>query len=250
MKQFLLILFLIFITRMSLALNVMPAKMILSQRVGEEKEYHFLIKNTREIPINVKVSVRDFDIAINGNISITERETLPNWIRMHTKEVRISPNALKTISFTITLSTDATGEKRAMFYFQETAEKKGAVGIVMSLASAVYCVSEGTEKIEGKVTDFKIFPKKVEVTFQNSGNVHLRPLIKLRIEDEQSEVVKEIILTQSFPILPSCEWVIKKKINELKVGNYLAIIQTRYGVIYDEEIYQVEEFPFGIFKVE
>lgn len=250
MKKFLLILLLFFISKLALALIITPAKIETSQKAGEEKQYHFIIKNTKEEPILIKISVRDFDITIDGKVLITERETLPSWVRIPIKQVRISSNASKTISFTIQLSTSATGEKRAMFYFQEIPEKKSAVAVVMRMGSAVYCTAEGTEKIEGKVTDFKIFPKKVVVTFENFGNVHLRPLIKLKVENEQGEIVREVTLTENFPVLPSHKWVIKKKINELKVGNYLAIIQTRYGVIYDKEIFEAEEFPFGIFQVE
>ena len=250
MKKIFLILFLILISRLTLALTITPARIETSQAPGEEKEYHFSIKNTREEPVIIKLSVYDFDIDINGKILTKERKSLPNWITIAIKQARISPGRLKTISFMITLSTDATGEKRCLFYFQEIPTEKGGVATALRIGSAVYCTVKGTEEVDGETKDFIAFPSKIILTFCNNGNVHLRPEILMEIKNQQGEIIREISLVEGFPVLPFHKYIIERKFKQkLETGDYTAIIQTRYGMLYDEEFFEIKEVPFGIFKV-
>ena len=250
MKKIFLILFLIFISKPVLALTITPARIETSQAPGEEKEYHFSIKNTREEPVIIKLFVFDFDIDNKGKILTKERKSLPSWITMAVTRARINPGRLKTIPFMIQLSTGATGEKRAMFYFQEVLEEKRGVATVMRVGSAVYCAVKGTEEIDGETKDFIPFPSKVKITFCNNGNVHLRPEIMMEIKNQQKEIIREIILTKDFPVLPNQDLKIEKKFKDkLEPGHYTAILKTRWGMLYDKEIFEIQEIPFGIFKI-
>lgn len=250
MKKLLLILFLIFITRISLALTIIPARIEVIQKAGEEKEYYFLIKNTREEPIIIKVSVHDFDIDKNGKVLITERKTLPNWIRIPIKEVRISSSASKKIFFTIMLATGTIGEKHCLFYFEEVPEKSGsAIATVLRIGSAIYCISEGTEIIKIKIDNFKIFTDEVSLLFSNLGNIHLRPEIILKIKKGE-EIIEEMVLTKGFPILPYQQMHIKKKFsNILDIDNYEAEIIATFGEIYGQKTIQIKNYPFGFLEL-
>jgi len=252
------------------ALNVAPGRIETALKAGEERTYEFLVTNTREEPLIVKVSVRDWSITPEGKVLIEEKEKIPDWIRMDVKELKIEPNVSKKLSFEIALPEKAEGEFRTMFYFQESPEETGQVGLatVIRIGSPVYVAVKGTEKIRGKITNFEILqstppakgngniPIKITATFHNYGNVHLRPEITMSIKTKKGKWVKdkegkliEITLTKGWPVFPFSDYIIEKEWkNGLKPGKYLAIVNTMFGMLYGKEniISQKREIIFEI----
>lgn len=218
----------------------------------EDKEFELEIGNEGEGDLVFELSVVDFGSLdesggvafLTANPDKNERKyALASWIGLEKSEVVVAAKSKEKIKITI-LNKESLlpgGHYGAVLATLRNEEKSvgDKVGVNQSLASLLYVQKSGGDtknlilrNVEWKNLIFKIMDK-LELRFENSGNIHLIPRGKVEIRNIFGQLVaKGIINEGSAKILPE---TFRKMIVEVKYfkkwrwpGKYLIEIDYRY----------------------
>jgi len=239
------------------ALTVDPTTIVASVGSGKSETFKFVVGNTKEYPVVVKIS--------KTNWSMTEKRQIvrnvagkTEWLSLGQDKMNISANSSKKVPFTVTVPQGALGEYRALVFFEEAEkqESKRMLSAVTRIGVSVYISVEGTEMVEGKLEEIQLASSTIIVNFHNSGNVHIRPAIKMLVKDNQGKLVKgrdgepvEILITTGWPVLAGKNCIFSKTWkNDLAPGNYLAIFSSGFQSPYGskDKFVQTRELEFKV----
>jgi methionine-rich copper-binding protein CopC len=151
---------------------------------------------------------------------------------LNPQELSLEPHQTGTVNYDIIIPEDAKGEYIAIVFFSSVPEPSGAaVSVVSRIGNSLYVIIKGTEIIEGEIGDLRVRsanPLKLDVTVENSGNIHIRPQGKivmkrqgLFLKKREKRAIEIPFNEGGFPVLPdrSHTFSIKTKEN-LKPGSY------------------------------
>ncbi len=183
------------------------------------------------------VAVESVDAA--GGQFTTVARSDGDWITVTPQKFTIDPGKRQQVSFTVHVpQTGVTGTYWGAILIQgsprEIQRQGTTVLAVERFGVKVYVTITGTEIKSGRVTDVRVAalnPLTVTVTFENTGNVQLRPTGSIAVISQRGETMRKISIEQ-FPVLPGATAVVTVKDTSAKPlppGIYLARAAIDYG---------------------
>ena len=153
-------------------------------------------RNNTNSPLPIRIEVKKLTGDVNGDLTLKNdnSDNSMSWIKFKYITFVAKPLEWTDVPFTIDIPKDAAyGYYYAVTFKQDDASPLAKTGAKISGAAAVPILlnvrKEGA-KFEGKFIDFKVDqgwyeypPVKILATFENTGNVHIRPHGNIFIKD-------------------------------------------------------------------
>ncbi|MEW6617914.1 MAG: hypothetical protein AB1422_00955 [bacterium] len=236
---------------------VMVKNGVLAKGVGEEKSEEYLsfytlptaanekvmpqgfrsrviqLFNTENIPIDIRVELRDAFIDEKGRIIYLEPGTTSyscvNCLKVNPSSFTIPANEQKVVKYNISVPKEERGGKYgAILFIASSGDKRGEAIVPIGI------IIPNTLQENLILNDLKILPnlKELKVSFNltNAGNVSLQPTGKVVVQERHGEKVAEILLPEGILILPQGTHKIDLlQPHNLEPGEYIAIFEISYG---------------------
>lgn len=200
------------------SLSISPLKFEFNIDASTSKKEKIKVTNTWDTPITLYSSKEDFiswDDNWTPKFVKPEDQTNPefalsNWIKIEDGNVTLAPKESKEVYFTVKVPTWAEpGWHYAAVFFSPWTPSWAQVAVVQRLWVLVLVNVPWEVKVEWNLKSFKIWKideskklnestsfEKLPITFQtvfeNVWNVHLKPIWKITLTDENGEVLKNI----------------------------------------------------------
>ncbi len=135
--------------------------------------------------------------------------SLSNWIQVEDKNFTLAQGETREVRFSVKAPANAEpgGHYGAVFF--SAAPEKGQVSVVGRIGALVLVDVPGETKVSGNLADFEsgispdgkafdpkadfsTFPIAFSTRFKNEGNVHLKPVGKIELIDENGEPLKGV----------------------------------------------------------
>lgn len=206
-------------TMTSTKLSVAPS--IHEAVITPSRESHqvFELTNQSAIPIPVKAYVRSFDAADEiGGVTIDEeidqaRLKITSWVSIQNPDFIIQPN--QTVKTLVTFNPPADlppGGYYGIVFFEpllpESFVSENSLQIGGRIGSLLFLVASGDMKEKGELVSFsasryhwRLSPASLNVRFKNDGNVHLRPKLKMSVQNLITKSQRQGYNTE-FTVLP------------------------------------------------
>lgn len=196
------------------AFTISPGRVELVMPAGESYLGSFIIGNPGDKSVKVKISVEDWSSEQDGRKIIRGDRDFLDWIRFMPQEAELEPNESRTIQYVVNIPKGAKGEYAAMIYFGDAPDKsKTGVSVRSRLGNALYAIVAGTEVVAGRISDIvisRVDPLKIDVSVENTGNIHIRPkgmisITEIKSGKSSARDPKKIELPfndAGFPVLP------------------------------------------------
>jgi len=182
------------------------------------------------------VSIEPIDLA-EGEFTAVEQSN-GDWLDVSPTEFLLEQGESREVSFIIRIPEEASGGSWGAIFVEgapRADELEGTpVLAVTRFAIKVYETVPGTEVLSGTVTSVEISttdPLSLEVSFENTGNVQLRPTGTIKIISTTGESVRELTI-EGFPILPNTVRMLTladTAADPLPAGIYRALVTIEYG---------------------
>jgi hypothetical protein len=152
-----------------------------------------------------------------------------DWLTFAEQKISLKVGESRNLKFFVDVPKKAQGELVGMLSHNIQTETSGNIQKVLSVA--IYAAVAGTEKMKATLKGIMISPSTgtlaVGVLIQNDGNVHIRPVGRLQIQNEKGQVVANIELPKEKPIYPGKEAVSSGQVSlfKLDAGRYKAWVR-------------------------
>jgi len=213
---------------------------------GESYTGSFHVINRGEQAEDVKVYLADWNRDSEGGKRFFKAgmvsQSLAKWIDYFPSEFRLEANKTEEVKFTISVPAGATGTHWSMFFVEgepiligsgEIEEKRTAVvTAVIGYGIQIYQIDPNTAVRRGRIIGLDVIPPNpddnrlgIKVTFENTGNTHLRPRGRVEVRDRIGETVDQIDI-EGFPILPGDKRILNLTYEGAKLSpdKYLALV--------------------------
>ncbi len=229
------------------ALLISNIEFDLSLPRGASETLSFQVLNNETDPLEIQISLADWDRDITGENRFYPPGTLPRslapWLSVSPLRFDLVPNEQREIRFSIKVPSDITGTHWAAIMVEaapkQTQPQPPGTTVVVRRRFAVKVLETppGTGTKDGRITLIDVRglnPPNIFLEFENRGTVHT-PQVKGRIEirDEKGGTVEKLDV-ESFPTLPGAKRRLKvtsarKKGDLLPPGKYLILAILDYG---------------------
>jgi hypothetical protein len=176
--------------------TVSPIFFDLSANPGDTINTKLRIRNNTGNPIPIKLAVEKLTGDINGNLSLkqaTNDYTL-SWFKFDTDRIVTSPLEWTDVPFTISVPKDAAyGYYWTITLTQDNVAPSAKSAVSLTGAAGVPVllkVNKAGTVTQGKIKSFSLDsnfyeypPIKFLTNFENTGNVHIRPMGNIFIKD-------------------------------------------------------------------
>jgi P pilus assembly chaperone PapD len=176
------------------------------------------LTNLEEVSLELRAYISDWELDTKGNQSYkkpgTFKTSCSNWVKVNPQRLTLGPKESRLARFTITAPpSGVSGSYWTVLFFESkpTAPAKAPMGVTFAgrLGVIIYATIAGTEVRAGKILDLKILKDKEDkynftVTFENAGNIHLRPKGTWEIKNEAGKKVKKGEIGE-FLVLPKAQ---------------------------------------------
>jgi hypothetical protein len=176
--------------------TVSPVFFDLNSNPGEKLTNKIKIRNNTTSSIPIMLSVSKLSGDLNGNLTLSKdkNDYTLSWIKFDNNSIVLKPLEWTEIPFEIDIPKDAAyGYYWTIAFTQDNANPLSKSGVSLTGAAAVPIlldVKKPGAKMQGKVTKFspdnglyEYPPIKLALTFENTGNVHVRPHGNIFIKD-------------------------------------------------------------------
>ncbi|GBC75930.1 hypothetical protein HRbin07_00122 [bacterium HR07] len=214
---------------------------------GASETLAFQVLNNEADPLEIQISVADWDRDITGENRFYPPGTLPRslapWLSVSPLRFDLTPNEQKEIRFSIKIPSEITGTYWAAIMVEaapkQTQPQPPGTTVVVRRRFAVKVLETppGTGTKDGRISLLDVRglnPPNIFIEFENRGTVHT-PEVKGRIEirDEKGATLEKLDV-ESFPTLPGAKRLLKitsarKKGDLLPPGKYLILAILDYG---------------------
>jgi hypothetical protein len=213
---------------------------------GASETLAFQVLNNEADPLEIQISLADWDRDINGENRFYPPGTLPrsatSWLTASPLRFDLAPNEQKEIRFSIKIPQEVIGTHWAALMVEAAPKQvqphQGTTVIVRRrFGVKILETPPGTGTKDGRITLLDVRglnPPNIFVGFENRGTVHT-PEVKGRIEirDERGAVIEKLDV-ESFPTLPGAKRQLKvtsarKKGDLFLPGRYLMLAILDYG---------------------
>lgn len=245
------------ISQVSFALRISQLGFYLTVPRGERKEFSLRVGSDEVGATVFNVSLIDWDRNLKGENRWFEKNTIPrscaSWISISPTQFELKKGEVKEITFVIEVPREAKGTYWTAIYIKPSLgasfQKGTAIQTYIEFKVKIYETPPGTEEKKGKVTGMELLginPLRMNITFQNTGNVHLRAQGRVEIRDTRGKIVRKIPIPE-FPVLPGAQRLLEiseEKGDSLPPGQYLALGIIDYGgevLVAGQLIFKVKE---------
>ena len=217
-------------------IGVKPSFQEVEGNSGEAIKVVYSVYNTGDKPLDVEIYFKDrFKLEENKEIFAKD------WISCEQMKFTLGPQETKDIKFIAKVPEEAFGEIMGMIYF--CAGSSAGAGIKMSYGVPVYVRIKNTTVIKCNIKDIEIkketkTPKNIPlhykalVLFENEGNVHLRPKVKVRLYKDDKKALN-VLFPFGKPVFPdgSFNYVSSWDVTEFKLqpGLYVAEAEVTFN---------------------
>lgn len=239
-----------------------PMEFHLEVAEGEETTQTFYVRNRGDETMALKVYVGDFWIEPDGKEKFLEsgevERTCSKWIEVAPEELEIKPDESQAIRFKMNVPPDKKGTYWAMVFVEQTTKptlktaKRGQQQFnILSFQRVGVRIFEevpGAQKGDGKISEVSVKTNeqsslKVELRFENEGDVLLKCTGTIDIKDEKGETAASVNLNE-FNCYPHSARIASSSIEEkLAPGQYTALAMIDYGTEYliaGEAVFEVK----------
>lgn len=237
----------LFFLNLSLAnasLSISPLKHELNINPGESKSEIIKVTNNSNEPVTLYTSREDF-IAwdekgtpsfVKPKDKATDEFSLSNWIELENNTLTLAKNETREVRFTVKVPKNwEPGWHYWAIFFSPGTPSWAQVAVVqrlwvLILINVSWDVLIGWDLKEFKVyktvdgkleegTDFTDFPISFETKFKNEWNIHIKPVWKITITDENWDQLKNI--WKETILSPSWAFVGEKLVDHIPVNDTL-----------------------------
>jgi P pilus assembly chaperone PapD len=214
---------------------------------GASETLAFQVLNNEADPLEIQISLADWDRDSNGENRFYPPGTLPRsaapWLSVSPLRFDLAPNEQKEIRFSMKVPADIVGTHWAAIMVEaapkQTQPQPPGTTVVVRRRFAVKVLETppGTGSKEGRITLIDVRglnPPNIFLEFENRGTIHT-PDVKGRVEirDEKGATLEKLDV-ESFPTLPGAKRLLKvtsarKKGDLLPPGKYLILAILDYG---------------------
>lgn len=232
----------------AIKLNIDSPRIEFSTKAGKTANGLVIISNEEtDLALHMKVYVQDLIYLSDGTNDFVPPGSTPwscaKWIKIRPIEFELSPSESQKVRFNISVPPGTEGGRYAIIFFEASPflvpGKRGAgVDINMKMGTIVMLTVPDTIFYKAKLTNFEVSELyddkdflRITVSVYNESNVLIRPMGKIKIEDENGKKIGEI---DSNPkeggVLPNTgrEFIVKYK-KPVSKGKYSAVITIDYG---------------------
>ncbi|MFC1646978.1 hypothetical protein ACFL1A_01710 [Patescibacteria group bacterium] len=194
------------------SLEVSPPSQELTTKPGETLIVSSNIRNRADKNLPIMVRIEDFVAqGDEGQVALVEKGpwAVSTWTSLSPTEFNLKPGEAKTVTATVQIpQTGAAGGKYGSFVFSvKGAESDSAAALSQEIASLFLIDIAGPKEENLVITTFNIpeflefGPVPIEITYNNSGNVHLHPHGVVAITDMFGNKVADVtqVGTNVFP---------------------------------------------------
>lgn len=167
-----------------------------------------VISNSSDKPIRLQISFSEWDVKENNEIFILNSSALTQYLKASPKQVTVPARQAQKVRISVSLPKDQPVKKEYKFLTNIleinderslSIEAKSNINFKMNclISSALYVLNGKSEdfKADFSIKDILLKQKdekfKYQLDYENSGNVHIREIIKIRIYNLQNEPVAE-----------------------------------------------------------
>lgn len=222
-------------------LEVSPPSQEVSIDPGETTTVTATLRNRSNKAVPVDVRVEDFTAkGDEGQIELTKDSpySVASWTDVSPQTFTLEPGEEQEVTATIKAPTDAAGGRFGSFVFgakAETTSDPNAASVSQEIASLFLVRVSGPvdERVELKTIAAPKFsefgPVPFDLTFANSGNVHVKTFGLINVTDMFGRKVADIVVPGT-NVFPEAERVVKAQLeNKFLFGNYNATALMYYG---------------------
>lgn len=175
------------------------------------------VTNNTDGPITLYSSKEDFVAGdetgrpkfVASKDQTSETYSLANWIKIENENVTLAQGETREVRFTVSAPTGAEpGGHYGAVFFSPGVAGQSQVAIVQRLGVLLLVNVPGNIEVRGEMTKFSVgtkekevfseassfdsFPIILQTQFENAGNIHLKPLGKIELVDENGEILKNV----------------------------------------------------------
>jgi hypothetical protein len=221
-------------------LEVSPPSQEVSIDPGETTTVKATLRNKSNNDVPIVVRIEDFTAkGDEGQIELTKDSpySVASWTEVTPAEFTLKPGEEQEVTATISAPEDAAGGRFGSFVFASKAANAGPNETALSqeLASLFLVRVSGPvdEKLDIKslsAPQFSEFgPVPFDVTFVNTGNVHVKTFGLINVTDMFGRKVADVVVPGT-NVFPEAERVVKAQLeNKFLFGNYTATALMYYG---------------------
>ncbi len=220
---------------------LMPARVEISLKQGEKSSKYINVTNRLGKDAIFKVEVEDFAPSDDGGVDLDKtidglKSSLKKYISVDSTEFSLAHGEQAHISVTIDLPKNiGPGGLYAVVLISGTPlqNEPGAAKVITRLGAMFFVKVDGPVLKSGVLESVIYADKKINITFENSGDIHLNPYGIVDIYDDSNKLVKKIEIDPWF-VLPRSTRTRVVDIKDIPTGSYIAKISMNRG--YDDII--------------
>ena len=227
------------------AVEIDPMRIEYSLEPGRTYSGSFHLKNSSTLAVDIFVSTGEYRYIFSAGAippqdpKKSRLASCQDWFQFENTKFSLNPGEFADAKFTIKVPADASSEHLCAVIFDEKRnlqeakadEKTGVVRIQLTprFSIPVYISIKGVEKAEAKITDLRVVSEYqkdgaiINLTLENTGNVHIRPLGTVVILNQNGELIKNIPAGKSSPVFPGYKETIPVICQKLPPGNYTVV---------------------------
>ncbi len=213
---------------------------------GATESFAFQLINNEADPLEIQISLADWDRDLHGENRFYQVGTLPRsaagWLSISPLRFDLARNEQKEVKFSLRVPRDIEGTYWAAILVeaapkQAQAQPGTTVIVRRRFAVKVFETPPGTGRRDGRITMLDVRglnPPNLWMEFENRGTIHIQKVSgRVEIRDEKGSTVDKIEF-DSFPTLPGAKRRLKvtsarKKGDLLPPGRYVVIAMLDYG---------------------
>lgn len=200
MKKYIIILLLsifVFQNTAHAILRIEPSRLNIIMERDAVFKSSYSLTNEYDDDMEVSITVNDWhSYKGNGDLDIN------NWLNITPTKIKIKKGEKRMVLFSVHTDKTMSGSISGQITFSYN--PPGNQGLNFQMSIPLYVVIKGTEKLEYNIEDIKFSAYsglyKAVFTIKNTGNIHIRPLGKMNIYDEQKTIVQSYDVPESYPV--------------------------------------------------
>jgi hypothetical protein len=189
-------------------LKISPVKDELKLKPGEIYKGELKVQNLKSEKVTVGLETQNFTAGGDGvpefNNETGGTYTLKSWLKLTSEEVILNPGEEKSVPFRIEVpgNAEAGGHYGAILAYDKIltdGKTDSSIGVQGKLAYLLLVTVEGDMKVGGKLKEFSTDKKsygvpevKFTTNYENTGNVHVKPIGSITISNWSGEKIGEI----------------------------------------------------------
>ena len=232
-------LFSIYIT-VNANISISPLKHEITVENGQQNSKFIKITNNENEAITLYTSTEDFIAWEAGAPTFVKPEdqtypelSLANWIEIEDKNITLAPWETRQVKFTVNVPEDGEpGGHYGAIFFSPWVPSWAQVAVVQRIWVLVLIDVPGEVKIDWELKSFEIgqivekfeesdtfnsFPINFLTTFQNKWNIHIKPIWKIELVDEEWKILEKVG-KESIPS-PSWAFIWERMVNYIPIND-------------------------------